>query len=252
MEWIAIDGGTRPAPDAEARRGTSSHESSYSTSTWSVVIRFLAVAAVPRVKGVAVREMLRWYAQQTSREELRRIVMGLPPELRAPFDPDSEAIGVLASNWYESASVNALIDAMLLSMPPGKRHDAIRSAAQFAMEASTRSIYRFVLARLTPDAYARNIQRLWNLMHDTGIRDVVMTSEDSCISICRDWPGHSANFCLATIESMCAMLSLMGCKDITARRVACVSRGARECVTEVEWTRPRPPFAYPSLPVRTR
>jgi hypothetical protein len=181
--------------------------------------------------------MLRWYAQQTSREELRRIVTELPPELRAPFDPDSEAVGVLASNWYESAAVNALIDAMLASFPPGQRHDAIRSAAEFAMQATARGIYRFVLERLTPETYTRNIQRLWNLMHDTGTREIVLTSPESCISICRDWPGHGPNLCLATMESMRAMLSMMGCNDISARRVACVARGAPECVAELEWTR---------------
>jgi hypothetical protein len=43
--------------------------------------------------------------------------------------------------------------------------------------------------------------------------------------------------CTITIETMCAVLETMGCKALRWKRTACVSRGAKECVTLLEWTK---------------
>jgi hypothetical protein len=195
------------------------------------------VSDVPKTKGIAVREMLRWYAQQRSPEELRRALMDVAPEHRSSFDADLEAVGVLASNWYDTAAVNALLDVLVATFPPGERAAAIHTATHHAMRTSMSGIYRFVLERLSPESYVRNIQRLWNVLHDTGKREIVMTSPESCISIWRDWPGHGENLCQVNVDAMSAMLELMGCRRVTGIRVACISRGAPECVGEYSWRR---------------
>src|SRR5687768_7714287 len=118
----------------------------------------------PKIKGAAVREFLRWYTQQSSPEALRRAVGRLPPPLQAMFDPDAEAIGVLPSSWYDARAVHALIDAMFDEMMPAEIAPFVRDGARFAVDAGARGIYRFVIGRLTPEIYVRNIQRLWNML----------------------------------------------------------------------------------------
>ena len=75
------------------------------------------------------------------------------------------------------------------------------------------------------------------MLHDTGEREIVMTSPTSCISYTRAWPGHHPVLCLATLETMRGLFEIMGCEDVHGVRVACVSAGARECVSQLHWKR---------------
>lgn len=100
---------------------------------------------------------------------------------------------------------------------------------------SARGIYRFVLERLTPDVYCRNIQRLWNMLHDTGSREIVTISPTHVRSVIFAWPGHHRVLCVASTETMAAVFVLMGARDVQVRRLACVSDGASECTAELRW-----------------
>jgi hypothetical protein len=194
--------------------------------------------SAPKIKGAAVREFLRWYAQRSSPEALREALAELPPGMRSLFDPTTEALGVLASSWYDTRTIAELVQVIIRTVPPMEREASVRDGARFAVKASARGIYRFVLERLSPEMYARNIQRLWNMLHDTGTREIVMTSEASATSYTRDWPGHDPFLCLATVHTMAAILEVMGCSHVHAKRVQCVADGASECVAELRWTPP--------------
>lgn len=193
--------------------------------------------SAPRIKGAAVREFLRWYVQRTSPEALTRALATLTPGEQSLFDAGAEAIGILPSSWYDARTVHHLIDAIFSTIPEPERAASVRQGARYAVEQGTRGIYRFVLERLTPDLYMRQIQRLWGMLHDNGEREIVKTGKTSCRSITRAWSGHHPVLCLATVETMAAIFEIMGCHEVRARRVACVSEGAHECVSELEWRR---------------
>jgi hypothetical protein len=190
-----------------------------------------------RIKGAAVREFLQWYVQRTSRSALQDAVVSLPEPLQRLFDADADAVGVLASSWYDTHAVHALIDALFASIEPADHAAAIREGARYAVAHSARGIYRFVLERLTPEVYCRNIQRLWNMLHDTGQREIVVLEPQHIRSITREWPGHHRALCIASTETMVAVFEIMGCRDVHMERLACVSDGAPECITEMRWQR---------------
>ena len=191
----------------------------------------------PRIKGAAVREFLRWYSQRRSPEALRAALATLPPDVQELFDPSADGLGLLPSSWYDSRAVHLLLESIVASTPEAELPETIREGARFAIDQSVRGIYRFVLVQLTPDIYVRQIQRLWRMLHDTGEREIVMLSRSSCRSFTRDWPGHHPVLCAATIESMTAILEILGCRGVRAQRIACVSHGAPECVADLEWDR---------------
>lgn len=195
----------------------------------------MSEARPSRIKGAAVREFLRWYAQRTSAGDLRDAVASMSPPLRALFDPEADAVGVLPSSWYDSAAVHALIDALFARIAPEDRDAAIREGARFAVAASARGIYRFVLERLTPEVYCRNIQRLWNMLHDTGEREIAVLEPGRARSTIRDWDGHHPALCRATTETMAAIFEVMGARGVEVERTACVSDGAPECVAVLRW-----------------
>lgn len=195
-----------------------------------------------RIKGAAVREFLSWYAQRTSRDTLREAVASLPESLRVLFDADADAIGVLPSSWYDTRAVHELIDVVFARIAPEDRDASIRDGARFAVAQNARGIYRFVVERLTPEMYCRNIQRLWNMLHDTGQREIVTLSAPGetptrIRSVIREWPGHHPALCVASTETMAAVFEIMGCREVRVDRIACVSDGAPECVAEMTWRR---------------
>lgn len=193
-----------------------------------------------KIKGAAVREFLLWYAQRYSPGALREAVESLPPALRVLFDDDGEAAGILVSSWYDSAAVGALIDAVFARIPEGEHERAVRDAANAAVAASARGIYRFVLERISPEIYCRNIQRLWNMLHDTGQREIVTLGPGHVRSITREWEGHHPALCMGISETMRAVFEIMGCEDVQVQRVSCIgsaksTRPEDACVWELEW-----------------
>ena len=195
-----------------------------------------------KIKGAAVREFLVWYAQRYSPGELRAAVESLPPSLRILFDVEGEAAGILVSSWYDSAAVGALIDAAFARIPDSDHAQVVREGASAAVASSARGIYRFVLERLSPELYCRNIQRLWGMLHDTGRREIVTLAPGHVRSTTREWEGHHPVLCMAATETMRAVFEVMGCRDTRVARIACIGAGtgaASEdaCTWEVRWRR---------------
>ena len=192
-----------------------------------------------KIKGAAVREFLVWYAQRYTPGELRAAVESLPPPLCVLFDAHGDAAGILVSSWYDSAAVGALIDAVFARIPAAEHETAVREGASAAVTASARGIYRFVLERISPEIYCRNIQRLWGMLHDTGQREIVVVEPGHARSTTRDWAGHHPVLCMATSETMRAVFEIMGCHDVRVRRVSCIGRGSTRpedaCVWELKW-----------------
>jgi hypothetical protein len=191
----------------------------------------------PRIKGSAVRELLRFYSLRSSPDALREAWRSLRGPTRALFDPEQEALGVLPNEWYDSQAAGELVDAILKTWPPGTREESMREAARFGTRSLSRGIYKVLLEKLTsPQMYARLVPRFWTVLHDTGSREVVITSATTARSITRDWGGHHPALCTGTLHTMAAFFELMGFDDVSVKRVECVADGGLECVAEVSWT----------------
>lgn len=160
----------------------------------------------------------------------------MPPEIAKQLDPSDDTLGLIASAWYDAEVVHAMIDAVFEPYPAGDRSALIRTAAREAVRTSMNGVYKFVVGQIvTPGFYARNIQRLWRMLHDTGSREITIVKEGHAISRTWDWRGHHPLLCEVTIETMCAIIELTGGKEVVARRTHCVSHGAGECVADVRW-----------------
>ena len=67
----------------------------------------------PRVKGAVVREMLLWYEDHYGHEALGHLLRNVPREYALSIAPSEPAFGLLASTWYPSSFINAVLDALL-------------------------------------------------------------------------------------------------------------------------------------------
>lgn len=188
------------------------------------------------IKGAAIRELVRCYVREHGADDLRRAIEALPAELKSDLDLDEEALGILSSTWYDVRIVHALLDALVARHPPAERRTLLATTAREAVHASASGVYRFVVGQIvTPGFYARNIQRLWNMLHDSGQREILIERDGLARSRTWDWPGHHPLLCDVAIETMCAVLELTGREEVVAVRRTCVSDGARECLVDVRW-----------------
>jgi hypothetical protein len=189
-----------------------------------------------RLKGSAIREIVRWYVRTHGVDAIQTAVRAMPPELARDLDPTDDALGILSSTWYDVRIVHALLDGLVAPYPPAERRALLSTGAREAVRASSNGVYRFVVAQIvTPSFYARNIQRLWNMLHDSGRREIVIEREGLALSRTWDWPGHHPLMCDVAIETMCAVFELTGRESVIATKRSCVSDGARECLVEVRW-----------------
>lgn len=191
------------------------------------------------MKGAVLREFVEWYASNHGEERMRALAERLPEDLRRELDPSEPGVKLLASSWYPARLSHLLLDALTEGMTDLQVQRLARDATRYVVERGTTGIYRFALRRLvTPELYALSVARLWRQWHTTGDREVEVTSPTTARSVVRRWPGHHPVLCTITIETMCAVLETMGCKEVRWERTACVSRdaGPRECVTLLEWT----------------
>lgn len=189
-----------------------------------------------KMKGAAMREILRWHERNGGRDQLRAIGERLPPELRVLVDLDVEALGVLPNTWYPAPLSHAILDGMFAGLTREKRTIRMREGAHAAIRVMGRGMYRLVLEKLaTPRVLASNIQRLWSLLYDDGDRSFALTPPMGAESITRDWSGHGLVLCELMTENTAAVLETMGLANVTVERVACVAHGAPQCVTRYRW-----------------
>lgn len=188
------------------------------------------------IKGAVLREFVQWYESHFGMDGLRAVAENLPEDLRHYIDPYEPVVNMLAASWYPSRFCNLLLDAVSEGRSHAELELLAHDATRWIVARSMSSVYRFALRRLvTPEMYALSVPRLWRQLHSTGDREVKVTSDTTLQSKVLNWPGHHPVLCTVTIETMCAILETMKCQDVTWRRVACVSRGGSECVTQVEW-----------------
>ena len=97
-------------------------------------------------------------------------------------------------------------------------------------------IYRFIFRNVaTPERYAKHIQRLWNMLHSTGTRRIVLASDHSADSFVEDWAGHHPLLCTVTVHTMVGIFQVMGLNTVRATQLECVARGGARCHTRLQW-----------------
>jgi hypothetical protein len=187
------------------------------------------------IKGGVLREFVHWYVANHGAERLADLAEHLPDDLRSTIDPHDRVLNLLASSWYPSRFCNVMLDRVSAGLSEREIEQMARDANRWLLARSTSSVYRFALRRLvSPELYAASVPRLWRQFHSTGQRHVRVDG-NTARSRVFDWAGHHPVLCTITIETMCAVLETMGCRDVKWRRTACVARGAKECITLVEW-----------------
>src|SRR4051794_8768800 len=83
-----------------------------------------------RVKGLAIREILRTLKEQSGTAHLTELVKAMPPEWLGGFNLAADGFGMLPSSWYSMSMIHAMLDAQLTDLDSRERSEAAKKAAR--------------------------------------------------------------------------------------------------------------------------
>jgi hypothetical protein len=200
------------------------------------MVREMATERTAHVKGSGLHALFDWYLRQHGRPELLRLVEDLPPEARRRFDPRDERLGVLASNWYPAPLVHDLLERITAGLSPEARAAVAWEMGQIAAEVALTGLYRLLFqAMMSPERYARHVQKMFSRYFDDGV--IVKTPRGPCLhhTSIHDWGGHHPLLCAMCVSSSVYVYTALGCRDVRTRSLGCVAAGAEFCAYEIEW-----------------
>lgn len=190
-----------------------------------------------QIKGAALREFLAWYVHRNSHALLAEKIDKLAPEIMHHLDFRQDNLGVLSSQWYPARVIHALLDSIFAGVPPNEREDIIREGARAVMQATLQGIYKLLFkTMMSPDRYAKYSQKLWDRYYDCGIMKKESPKPFMQTTTISDWASHHPVICDLNYEGSRYIFEAMGCKDVTVRRLGCVSTGQAECSFIITWS----------------
>jgi hypothetical protein len=193
-------------------------------------------SAEPKVKGVALREFLSWYAGAHGADAIRSIFTTLPKEARPDLLQDAPNLGLIASGWYSAKAVHAVLDHLTSRLPPAERQRIAREAAQAIMRETLTGVYRALLETfISPDRYARNAQRFFSRFFDQGTMTKTKTAPNTHLTVIREWAAHHPFLCDLVMQMPVPVYGMMGCKDVRVKKLRCISDGDPDCAYDTTW-----------------
>jgi hypothetical protein len=90
-------------------------------------------------------------------------------------------------------------------------------------------------AIMTPDRYLSRAQQIFSRFYDTGTITKTKSGPTTHLSVIRGWTSHHPVLCDVLLYTGEYVYPTLGCKNVAARRVGCVSDGAELCSYSVTW-----------------
>ena len=192
--------------------------------------------AAALVKGSALAAFVEWYGLRPGgRARFDAIHARLSPADAARVKRDAPAFGLIASEWYPSSLVHAILDGVCEGLARAEQRALAREGCEAVVPKMVRGMYRVAFAGVaTPALYARFVPRLWHQLHSTGERRMTVTGVSAESEVTR-WAGHHPMLCDVVLETMRELFVIMLKRDVVAERISCVADGAPACRSAMRW-----------------
>jgi hypothetical protein len=193
--------------------------------------------ATGRIKGSALRQFLLWHQGRLGEARFRERIANLAPEHSSRLSPGAEALGIIASQWYECDLIHGILDALTAGLSEAEKLALTTEGSQAVMDHTLRGVYRSLFEWMAnPKRYARHGGKIWSTYYDSG--DFAIESPDGdrrAVCTIRDWSSHHPILCDMNRGASTAIYRAMGLPAANCIRDACVSRGAGECRFTTTW-----------------
>ena len=183
-----------------------------------------------------MRQFLRWYVAKYGRGRLTEHLARLPDGRASEIDLDQPNFGIVSSGWYPASTFHALVDEMLEQYSPEQRQSFAREAAKATIDATVKGVYRFLFeAIMTPDRYAKRAQQVFDRFYDAGTITKQVVARNVHLTRVVGWTSHHPVLCDVMLYTSEYVYGLLGCRNVTVKRLGCISRGDASCSYEIRW-----------------
>jgi hypothetical protein len=192
-----------------------------------------APAAVGRIKGTAIRAGLTWYATTHGHDALARVRDRATPQLQTILQLGEPACGVIASGWYDVASIGELLDLLELVADPPDREEFTMLLTMAIARDNVNGIYKSLFKLVaTPSMLVANSQRVWSTYVDEGTLVARAPTPGTLECEVRAWTHHHPAVCRVVGFMIQNILRAVGYNALVIERTQCVSDGDGLCAFE--------------------
>jgi len=191
-----------------------------------------------RIKGAPLRALLDYWSETHGKESIAMLRARLPEALaqQLVLDPERPGFGVLVGGWYSNEAAGALLDELLLSVPPDRRGETMDHITDEVMRRTLTGVHKAVFRIVgSPELMRKKGQFFWNQQFDTGEVEIEAVGPGHQIHHYRSWRGHHRLLCQLSFGCVRPMFHMMGVKNCRVEQRSCVDRGADECVAHIHW-----------------
>ncbi len=194
---------------------------------------------VPKIKGLAFIEALKWYSKTYGQGPLMDAVSALRPGLASYITaPDQPNLGLLAGSWYPSELVHQIFAYLHRDMSPTEVQRLAADFAQASIANTLSGFYAsFMRKLLSPDLIAAHFQKVWRLYQSTGYCEVIVHAPTKHELRISNWPGHTSFFCQMAMFASGNVFEVIGCKNVSSTNIKCVDHRAPYCAYMLTWTK---------------
>ncbi|MCM2255067.1 MAG: hypothetical protein NDJ94_05290 [Vicinamibacteria bacterium] len=180
----------------------------------------------PNVKATPVNGLVSFVRGELSPQQFAAVLAALPPEQARHFSGE-----LIASAMVPLGALNAFTKAAAAQKGEPVTDFAIR-AGRFGGELGLKTVYKFILALMSPQSVLRAAPLMWKKVYDSG-EVVVEATEQSAVIHVRQFVPDPAGCGRIT-----GWFTLIAERSTTNARVAhktCGARGDGECTWEFHW-----------------
>ena len=184
--------------------------------------------------GTPLVGAIEWFVTRHGNAAAHELYVRMSSRWRDLLRPHDPALGILRARSYPYAFVG---DLLRFGASVAKQDEDlfIRDAAIAGVDSVMGTIARvFVRYAATPESLATRAQDAWDVFHDSGRIEVVVTG-NNYIATTYDWRGHDVAVCKNAMEGRRHVLANSGLRNVTARREKCQAWGHDVCVNRVRW-----------------
>jgi len=190
-----------------------------------------------RIKGAALREFLSWYQQKLGEAAFSERFADLPEDLARQLNTGTEALGIVASRWYDCRLIHSVLDALTAGLSEEERLALTVEGSRAVMDHTLRGVYRSLFEWMAnPKRYARHGGKIWSTYYDSGDFSIESSLEArQAVCTIRNWSSHHPILCDMNRGASTAIYQAMRLPGANCVREACVSQGATECRFVTNW-----------------
>jgi hypothetical protein len=196
-----------------------------------------ATTDVPKVKGLAFIEALKWYSKTRGQGRVVEAVRATPARLTVHVsDLESPSLGLLPGSWYPSELVQHIFTHFCVGLTKQQIRQLGVDLARAGVANTLTGMYAtFTRLLVTPDLIAAHYQKIWRLYQSTGRCEVLPQSPTQHELRVHAWPAHFPLFCTMVMAGTKNIYEIVGCKNVTSTIATCVDQRSPYCSYTLSW-----------------